>query len=319
MCIWDLDETLVVLQSLISGSGHTDIDTHTAGGGGGGGGGMSGESRDVGFKMQELLLEILEGSMFYNQLEGVTITNSSRDTNGSNTQAQVTHLGAYAYCDDGKELSGYDFKNDGFHVMVGRDGKPVVPRSEMVRLAYRYRKISEDYTQQRLLRQSKATQEQATGLRNDIDRLCGGRLKQARETLRATTRPRQQSSGAPPSVAMPGLFQGGGGSGEVINVVLSDLPLCSSLAQCVVCGLDGDILAANVYSSWQSDTASVLQQIMARFEGAGTSFVCVQRVTGSSGGGEPNGRANHGAVGGPTGRAHAARTKELTKACSSVS
>ena len=178
-------------------------------------------------------------------------------------------------------------------------------------------------------------------MRSAIDRLCGGRLRCARDTLRSTTRPAY--AGAPPGVSLPpGIGQaaagssftstpkqssssckgGGGGPNEVLNVVLSDLPLCSSLAQCVVCGLDGDILAANVYSSWQSDTASVLQQIMTRFGAAGTSFVCVQRVTGC--GGETNGRAaggggRVGAAGGPTGRAHAARTAELTKACRSVS
>jgi hypothetical protein len=85
--------------------------------------------------MQELLLEILEGSMFYNQLDGVAIADSNsssgRGTNSNGLERQVstvTHLGACAHCDDGKDLSGYDFSRDGFHVTVGRDGKPVVPR-----------------------------------------------------------------------------------------------------------------------------------------------------------------------------------------------
>jgi hypothetical protein len=305
ICIWDLDETLVVLQSLLTGRGLADktyagtrqaLPTPAAA-----------ERHEIGAEMQELLLEILEGSMFHDQLDGVAVSSNSTSNirQGQGQVSTVTHLGACEYCDDGKDLSGHDFTSDGFHVTVARDGKPIVPQGEMLRLAYRYRKISEDYAQRRVLGHNKAWHEQAVRLSNEIDRLCGGRLRCARETLRATTR--GHAPVVPPGISMAG--SASSSAVEVINVVLSELPLCSSLAQCVVWGLEDDILAGNVYSSWQSTTATVLQQIKARFGASeGTSFVCVQRVGAAAG---PHG--------GLTGAHVSVRATELTEACRSVS
>jgi hypothetical protein len=88
---------------------------------------------------------------------------------------------------------------------------------------------------------------------------------------------------------------------EVVHVLLSSLPLCYSLAQCFVLGLDGTatgrhdnqrqpdkkqesvqgIPAANVYSSWKCDPVVVLQDIKRRFGedtgSFGSSFIFVQQ------------------------------------------
>ena len=188
--------------------------------------------------------------------------------------------------------------------MLGRDGKTTVAPAEMPKLAYRCRQIAEDYSDGRLL--SRDWKARAEALRVQIDRLCGGRLREARRRLAAVSRR---------------------GGSEVVNVLLCEMPLWAGVAQCALYGLDRDIDATNIYSTCRSDPASVLKQISARFgsEDFEPSIVCVQRLASNGRGGAANGgwdshRGGQAAsvAGGPTGRRHAQRASQWADACSKV-
>lgn len=128
--IWDMDETLIVFQSLVSGSfmnaRKMSPQQHALG-------------KQLGLQMMKLILWPLDHAMFFEQIE----------------QVDKHHVDCLSKFDDHAELGRhYNFKRDGFRVLddgtcagYGEGGRP--PSCDLRKLAYRYRQIVDVCNQRR--------------------------------------------------------------------------------------------------------------------------------------------------------------------------
>ena len=119
--IWDMDETLIVFQSLVSGSymnaRRMNPERHEIG-------------KNLGLQMMKLILWPLDNAMFFEQIE----------------QVDKHHVKCLDKFDDGADLRKYDFNADRFFVQDGRGGRATC---DLKKLAYRYRRIREVFGQRR--------------------------------------------------------------------------------------------------------------------------------------------------------------------------
>ena len=117
--IRDMDETLIIFQSLVSGS---YMNTRR----------MNAEKKALGKKlgmqMMKLILWPLDNAMFFEEIE----------------QVDKHHVRCLDKFDDQLDVKKYDFGNDRFQVYDGRGGRPAC---DLRKLSYRYRRIREIYNQ----------------------------------------------------------------------------------------------------------------------------------------------------------------------------
>ncbi|XP_058059890.1 developmental protein eyes absent [Anopheles bellator] len=123
--VWDLDETLVIFHSLLTGSYA----------------GRYNKNRDhqvqLGYRMEELIFNMADAYFFFNDLE----------------ECDQIHIDDVASDDNGQDLSNYNFAADGFHNATPQGAPPNVCLPNGVRggvdwmrkLAFRYRKIKDTY------------------------------------------------------------------------------------------------------------------------------------------------------------------------------
>ncbi|TVU19092.1 hypothetical protein EJB05_35225 [Eragrostis curvula] len=109
--IWDMDETLILLKSLLDGSYAGSFD------------GLKDRDKsvDIGKRWENLILEVCDEHFFYEQIENYN----------------QPFLNALSEYDDGKDLTAYDFEADCF-------SSPYDDVSKR-KLAYRHRAIGEKY------------------------------------------------------------------------------------------------------------------------------------------------------------------------------
>ncbi|XP_015866001.3 eyes absent homolog [Ziziphus jujuba] len=111
--VWDMDETLILLKSLLNGTyaeafnGSKDVQ----------------EGIEIGKVWEKYILDLCDNHFFYEQIENYN----------------KPFLGALSQYDDGRDLSEYDFNHDGF-------GPPYDDASK-TKLAYRHRVIAHNYKQ----------------------------------------------------------------------------------------------------------------------------------------------------------------------------
>ena len=107
--IWDMDETLIVFQSLVSGSymnaRRMSPERHTIG-------------KNLGLQMMKLILWPLDNAMFFEQIE----------------QVDKHHVDCLEKFDDHADLRRYDYNSDRFFVQDGRGGRATC---DLRKLAYR--------------------------------------------------------------------------------------------------------------------------------------------------------------------------------------
>jgi len=122
--IWDLDETLIIFNSLLTGSFMHNRE------------GLSAETSKalsgLAGKLESLVYRVAEDKLFFKSLEG---------RNRWNFEAALAH-------DDGRDLSNYDFDNDGLQGLPGDSASQrKESASDLLKASLRYRLVLQKYKQ----------------------------------------------------------------------------------------------------------------------------------------------------------------------------
>nr|SVE94139.1 EOG090X0398 [Simocephalus serrulatus] len=149
--IWDLDETIIIFHSLMTGSYASRFGKDVPG------------SIQLGVGMEELIFNLSDSHFFFNDLE----------------ECDQVHIDDVSSDDNGQDLSNYNFRSDGFHAAATNASLCLATGVRggvdwMRKLAFRYRAIKEIYNRYRnsvggLL--SPAKREQWIQLRMEIESL----------------------------------------------------------------------------------------------------------------------------------------------------
>uniref|UniRef100_A0A6Q2XDR8 Eyes absent homolog n=1 Tax=Esox lucius TaxID=8010 RepID=A0A6Q2XDR8_ESOLU len=121
--IWDLDETIIVFHSLLTGSyaNRYGRDPPT--------------SVSLGLRMEEMIFNLADTHLFFNDLE----------------ECDQVHIDDVSSDDNGQDLSTYNFGSDGFHAAATSANLCLATGVRggvdwMRKLAFRYRRVKEIYT-----------------------------------------------------------------------------------------------------------------------------------------------------------------------------
>ncbi|CAB1315532.1 unnamed protein product, partial [Coregonus sp. 'balchen'] len=120
--VWDLDETIIIFHSLLTGSFSTRF------------GKDSSKAVSLGLWMEEMIFNLADSRLFFNDLE----------------ECDQVHIDDVASDDNGQDLSTYNFGTDGFQSPAGAGtlclGSGVHGGADWMRkLAFRYRRVKEIY------------------------------------------------------------------------------------------------------------------------------------------------------------------------------
>ncbi|CAF3344723.1 unnamed protein product [Rotaria sp. Silwood1] len=161
--VWDLDETIIILHSLLTGTyaQRYQKDAQTA---------MS-----LGLRIEEIIFNLADAHLFFNDLE----------------ECDQVHIDDVSSDDNGQDLSNYNFVADGFHSSTNVNNPCISSTVRggvdwMRKLAFRYRRIKEIYNTYRTNAQTLLGQqkyEELLQLRVDIEALTGSWLTLAIKAL----------------------------------------------------------------------------------------------------------------------------------------
>ncbi|KAG5880643.1 hypothetical protein JTB14_015620 [Gonioctena quinquepunctata] len=162
--IWDLDETIIIFHSLLTGSYATKYQKDPQ------------SVVQLGFKMEEMVFNLADTHFFFNDIE----------------ECDQVHIDDVSTDDNGQDLSNYNFSTDGFQASTTGSGNLCLATGVrggvdwMRKLAFRYRKIKETYNNYRnsvggLLGASK--REQWLQLRAEIESVTDNWLTLANKCL----------------------------------------------------------------------------------------------------------------------------------------
>ncbi|KAG9452950.1 hypothetical protein H6P81_005854 [Aristolochia fimbriata] len=237
--IWDMDETLILLKSLLNGTfamafgGSKDIE----------------KGKSIGRSWEKYILQFSDEIFFYEQIENYN----------------EPCLDSLREFDDGRDLSEYDFKNDGF-------GSPCDDINKR-KLAYRHRVIAQKYAKglNNFLDQEMITQWEH--LYNLTDTYTDGWFSSARIFLQETSG-RNHMSDQLISPEQHGLISATDTKHQNVNILVTSGSLVPSLVKCLLFRLDDLIEAQNIYSSWEVGKLQCFSWVKERFPGANVQF-CV--------------------------------------------
>ncbi|XP_032523793.1 eyes absent homolog 2 isoform X3 [Danaus plexippus] len=124
--IWDLDETIIIFHSLLTGTYATKYNKDTQ------------QIVQLGYRMEEMIFSLADTHFFFNDVE----------------DCDQEHIDAVAADDNGQDLSAYNFSSDGFHAGSAPSTGLCAPGVRggvdwMRKLAFRYRKIKDTYNNYR--------------------------------------------------------------------------------------------------------------------------------------------------------------------------
>lgn len=228
--IWDLDETIIIFHSLLTGTfaGRYGKDGPS--------------SVQYGLGMEEMIFNLADSHFFFNDLE----------------DCDQAHIDDVASDDNGQDLSNYNFPADGFQAGTGATSGPGGPGTAglclstgvrggvdwMRKLAFRYRRIKDIYNQYRgnvagLLGPKR---EQWLQLRSEIEVHTDNWLTLALKCLSVI---HSRSSCA--------------------NVLVTTTQLVPALAKVLLYGLGGVFPIESVYSATKIGKESCFERIVARF------------------------------------------------------
>lgn len=161
--VWDLDETIIIFHSLLTGTYASRYGKNAE------------HSMSLGLHMEEMIFNLADAHFFFNDLE----------------ECDQVHIDDVASDDNGQDLSNYNFQNDGFHAAATNASLCLATGVRggvdwMRKLAFRYRRIKEIYNQHRnnagaLL--SPVKREQWLELRAEIEALTDNWLTLALKCL----------------------------------------------------------------------------------------------------------------------------------------
>ncbi|KAK6935007.1 hypothetical protein RJ641_035162 [Dillenia turbinata] len=223
--IWDMDETQILLKSLLNGTyaeafnGFKDVQ----------------KGVEIGRLWEDYILQISDDHFFYDQIENYN----------------EPFLDALSEYDDGRDLSDYDFCQDGI-------GAPYCDVNKR-KLVYKHRIMAHSYKQGL----HKILDHKMLKSWNDLyemtDKYTDRWLSSARAFL-------EQCSGA--------IIGSSNSELQHVNVLVTSGSLIPSLVKCLLFRLDDLIELSNVYSSWEAGKFQCFTWIKERFSGQNVRF-CV--------------------------------------------
>ncbi|XP_055887181.1 eyes absent homolog 1-like isoform X3 [Biomphalaria glabrata] len=161
--VWDLDETIIIFHSLLTGTYAQRYTKDPQG------------SMSMGLRMEEIIFNLADTHLFFNDLE----------------ECDQVHIDDVSSDDNGQDLSNYNFANDGFHAAANNANIAMATGVRggvdwMRKLAFRYRRMKEIYNSYRnnvagLLGPQK--REQWIQLRQEIETLTDSWLTLALKSL----------------------------------------------------------------------------------------------------------------------------------------
>ncbi|KAJ7991896.1 hypothetical protein DPEC_G00288610 [Dallia pectoralis] len=223
--LWDLDETIIIFHSLLTGSFAQKFGKDAA------------TVLNLGLQMEELIFELADTHLFFNDLE----------------ECDQVHVEDVASDDNGQDLSTYNFLADGFHGPSGGGGQGATTGVQggvewMRKLAFRYRRLKEIY--------------------NGYKANVGGLLSPIKkELLRQIQAEIENVTDAWLSTALKSLLliQSRSAQGKCMNVLVTTTQLVPALAKVLLYGL-GDIFPVeNIYSATKIGKESCFERIVSRF------------------------------------------------------
>ncbi|XP_026797937.3 eyes absent homolog 3 isoform X1 [Pangasianodon hypophthalmus] len=220
--LWDLDETIIIFHSLLTGSFAQKFGKDPA------------TVLNLGLQMEELIFELADTHLFFNDLE----------------ECDQVHIEDVSSDDNGQDLSNYNFTNDGFSGTAGAGGQNSNPAVQggvdwMRKLAFRYRRLKEIYNGYKgnvgaLL--SPLKRELLLRVRSDIETVTDNWLSTAIKSLL--------------------LIQS---RGKCMNVLVTTTQLVPALAKVLLYGL-GDVFPVDsIYSATKIGKESCFERIVSRF------------------------------------------------------
>ncbi|XP_034091869.1 eyes absent homolog 3 isoform X1 [Gymnodraco acuticeps] len=220
--LWDLDETIIIFHSLLTGSYAQKFGKEPA------------TVLNLGLQMEELIFELADTHLFFNDLE----------------ECDQVHVEDVASDDNGQELSTYNFLTDGFNGASGggtSGGTTGVQGGVewMRKLAFRYRRLKEIYNNYKgnvggLLSPLKG--ELLLRLQSEIENVTDAWLSTALKSLL--------------------LIQS---RGKCMNVLVTTTQLVPALAKVLLYGLGDVFPIENIYSATKIGKESCFERIVSRF------------------------------------------------------
>ncbi|KAM6958724.1 protein phosphatase EYA3 [Aplochiton taeniatus] len=220
--LWDLDETIIIFHSLLTGSFAQKFGKDPA------------IVLNLGLQMEELIFELADTHLFFNDLE----------------ECDQVHVEDVASDDNGQDLSTYNFLGDGFNGPGGGgpSGAPTGVQGGvewMRKLAFRYRRLKEIYN---------GYKGNVSGLLNPMKRELLLRLQAEIEKV----------TDAWLSTALKSLLLVQS-RGKCMNVLVTTTQLVPALAKVMLYGL-GDIFPIeNIYSATKIGKESCFERVVSRF------------------------------------------------------
>ncbi|XP_067111667.1 eyes absent homolog 3 isoform X2 [Osmerus mordax] len=220
--LWDLDETIIIFHSLLTGSFAQKFGKDPA------------SVLNLGLQMEELIFELADTHLFFNDLE----------------ECDQVHVEDVASDDNGQDLSSYNFLADGFNGPSGGGASGASTAVQggvewMRKLAFRYRRLKEIYN----------------GYKGNV----GGLLSpMKRELLMRLQAEIENVTDAWLSTALKSLLLIQS-RGKCMNVLVTTTQLVPALAKVLLYGL-GDIFPIqNIYSATKIGKESCFERIISRF------------------------------------------------------
>lgn len=233
--VWDMDETLILLKSLITETyakafnGLKDVK----------------KGVEIGRTWENHILQVCDESFFYEQIEN----------------CNKPFLDALSQYDDGRDLSDYNFTEDEF----GSSLDDINNR----KLAYRHRLVAEKYKKGLRSILDENMIKSWENLYEETDSFTDKWLSSARACLE------QCSAGNKETSLVGGVSDCTNTRIEHVNLLVTSGSLIPSLVKCLLFRLDDLIPYENVYSSWEVGKLQCFSWIKERFSGQNVQFCVI--------------------------------------------
>ncbi|XP_042601647.1 eyes absent homolog 3-like isoform X3 [Cyprinus carpio] len=220
--LWDLDETIIIFHSLLTGSFAQKFGKDPA------------TVLNLGLQMEELIFELADTHLFFNDLE----------------ECDQVHVDDVASDDNGQDLSNYSFSSDGFSGPSAGSGPGSTTAVQggvewMRKLAFRYRRLKEIYN----------------GFKGNV----GGLLSPMKRDLLLRLRSEIETvTDAWLSTALKSLLLIQS-RGRCMNVLVTTTQLVPALAKVLLYGLGDAFPIENIYSATKIGKESCFERIISRF------------------------------------------------------
>ncbi|XP_018787158.1 PREDICTED: developmental protein eyes absent isoform X1 [Bactrocera latifrons] len=231
--IWDLDETIIIFHTLLSGSfaNRYTKDQSTL--------------LTIAFRMEEMVFNMADTHFFFNEIE----------------ECDQVHIDDVSSDDNGQDLSSYNFATDGFHSGAPPGAPPNLCLPTGVRggvdwmrkLAFRYRKIKEIYNT----------------YRGNVGGLLGPEKRDTWLQIRSDIEMATDNWASLATKCLNMIAQ----RENCVNVLVTQTQLAPALAKVLLFGLGGIFSIENIYSAHKIGHDTCFERIMTRFGRKGTYVV----------------------------------------------